>query len=182
MLLYSFDCYLLLPLFFYLMEEEDKHDKPKSYTSFNRRIWIAEKFRIIKYAEESNLHAASSLFDISRKAIQYRIQQKEEIIEETNKMNTITLHHRKAAKTISFEGEILNYVLYNNALGNAVVSKEVIFKLYCMDETFRENLGVHFKKSDIVLWKDFFYLQKKCSHFLKTSRKLFRWNSWISLL
>ena len=28
-----------------------------------------------------------------------------------------------------YEGEILNYVLYNRALGNTVTSNEVIFKI-----------------------------------------------------
>ena len=44
-------------------------------------------------------------------------------------MNTITLHHEKAAKTMSFEGEILNYVLYSRAIGNDVTSNKDIFKL-----------------------------------------------------
>ena len=48
-------------------------------------------------------------------------------------MNTITLHNLKAAKTISCEGEILDYVLYSKALGNTVTSSEVIFKLWSMD-------------------------------------------------
>ena len=50
-------------------------------------------------------------------------------MEVTNKMNTISLHHGKDAKTMSFEGEILDYVIYNRALGNAVTSNEVIIKL-----------------------------------------------------
>ena len=36
----------------YLMEEEDIHDKPKAYRSFNSRSWIADKLKMIKYAEE----------------------------------------------------------------------------------------------------------------------------------
>ena len=45
-------------------------------------------------------------------------------------------HHGKAAKMISYEGEILDYVLYNKDLGNAVTSNDFIFKLWNMDETF----------------------------------------------
>ena len=30
------------------MEEKDKHDQPKAYTSFNTRFWIADKLKIIK--------------------------------------------------------------------------------------------------------------------------------------
>ena len=30
------------------MEEEDKHDKPKAYTYFNTRFWIAEDSTLLK--------------------------------------------------------------------------------------------------------------------------------------
>ena len=43
-------------------EEEYKHDKPKVYTSFNTRFWIADKLKIIKYVEEKSFHAASDLY------------------------------------------------------------------------------------------------------------------------
>ena len=36
-------------------------------------------------------------------------------------MNTMTCLHAKATKTMSFEGEILDYALYNRALGNSVM-------------------------------------------------------------
>ena len=48
-------------------EEEYKHDKPKAYTSFNTRFWIADRLKIIKYAEEKSLHAASNLYWYQRK-------------------------------------------------------------------------------------------------------------------
>ena len=54
---------------------------------------------------------------------------RKKIVEVTNKINTITLHYGKAAKTISYEGEILDYVIYNRALGNTGTSNEVIFNL-----------------------------------------------------
>ena len=60
--------------------------------------------------------------------IRYWIQQKEELMEVTNKMNTIILLHGKAVKTISFESEIFDYVLNNRALGNDVTCNEVIIK------------------------------------------------------
>ena len=50
-------------------------------------------------------------------------------MEVTNKMNTITLHHGKAAKKMSFEGKVLDYVLYSSALGNDLTSNRNIFKL-----------------------------------------------------
>ena len=37
---------------------------------------------------------------------------------------------------MSFEGEILDYVLHNRALGNAVTSNKLIFNRWCIDEIF----------------------------------------------
>ena len=60
-------------------------------------------------------------------------------MEVTNKIDNITLHLEKDAKIPSFKGEILDYVLYSRVLGNDVTSSEVIFKLWYMDETFKEK-------------------------------------------
>ena len=65
---------------------------------------------------------------ISLNAIRYLIQQKEELIEVTNKIITIFFHW-KVAKMMSYEGEIFDYVLYSRALWNAVTNNEVILKL-----------------------------------------------------
>ena len=54
-------------------------------------------------------------------------------------MNTITHHHGKAAKTMTFDREILDYVLYIKALGNDATSSEIIFKQEGINETFREK-------------------------------------------
>ena len=54
-------------------------------------------------------------------------------------MNTITLYHRKTDKMMSFEREILDYVLYNRILGSIITSNEVIFKILIIDKTFREK-------------------------------------------
>ena len=48
-------------------------------------------------------------------------------MEVTNKINNITLHHVKTDNAMSYEGEMVDYVLYSRALGNA--EKKVI-KLY----------------------------------------------------
>ena len=47
------------------MEEEDKHDKSKAYTSFKTKFWIADKLKIIKYAEEKIPHAAPNFLHIT---------------------------------------------------------------------------------------------------------------------
>ena len=93
-------------------------------------------------------------------------------MEVTNKINIIALHHAKATKTMPYEGEIFDYVLYNRALWNAVTSNEVIFKLWRIDETFiKKNLVVHFKNGDIVLWKSIFLLSEEILTFLKNFEK-----------
>ena len=54
-------------------------------------------------------------------------------------MSTTTLHQGKSSKKISYESEILDYVYYNRALGNAITSNEIIFKLWSIDEKYREK-------------------------------------------
>ena len=59
---------------------------------------------------------------------------KKELIEVTNKLNTITLHQGKVDLTIIYENKILDFVLYNRALGNVVTSNQIIYKLWSIDE------------------------------------------------
>ena len=93
-------------------------------------------------------------------------------------MSTINLHQGKSSKTISYESEILDYVYYNRALGNAVTSNEIIFKLWSIDEKYREKSLSSLQKMVISLYeKTFSYFQKKYSYFSKTSRELLRQNS-----
>ena len=148
------------------MEEENTHSKANPCISFNRRFSVDEKLKVIKYAEENNLHAASNLYGISRQAIRYWIWEKEELMKVTNKMSTTTLHQGKSSKTISYENEILDYVYYNKALGNAVTSNEIIFKLWSIYKKYRE-------KSWSSLQKWWYRLMKR--HFLT-----FRRNTHIS--
>ena len=138
--------------------------------------------KIIKYVKENSLHAVFYLYGTSLKEIRYCIKQKEELIEVTNKMNTITLHYGKSVKTTSFEGEILDYAFIDRALENAVTSNEVIFKLYTWMKYLEKILEYISKMEKPFYEKTFSYFQKKYSHFLKTLRKLFRQNSRISLL
>ena len=95
----------------------------------------------------------------------------------TNKMSTITLHQGKSSKTISYESEILNYVYYIRALGNAVTSNELYLNYEVSMRSTEKNLGVHFKNGDIALWKDIFLLSEEILIFLKNFRELFWQNS-----
>ena len=89
------------------MEEEDKHDKPKSYTFFNIRFLINEKFKTIKYAEENNLHAESNIYGIFRKAIRYWLQQNEERMEVTIKLIQSLFIMEKLLKRSHMKGKFL---------------------------------------------------------------------------
>ena len=109
--------------------QEEKIPKQKPHASFNRRLSVAEKLNIIKYAEENSIHASSNLYGVSRTIIRYWMKQKEELMKVINKLNTITLHHGKLALPIAHKNEILDFVLYNRALGNVVTSNEIIYKL-----------------------------------------------------
>ena len=54
-------------------------------------------------------------------------------------MSTVTLHIGKLAKTFPHDEEILNFILYNRAFGNAVTSNEIIYKLRSIDERYQEK-------------------------------------------
>ena len=90
-----------------------------------------------------------------------------------NKMNIITLHHGKAAKMMSFEEEILDYVLYSRALGNDVVSNELIFKLWNMDETFREKSWSTLQKWWYRFMKIHFLTFRRKTHISQNFKEIF---------
>ena len=72
----------------------------------------------------------------------------------THKLNTITLHQGKAVLTMTHENEILNFMLYNRALGNVVTSK----RLYTSFEVSMRNIRkiMEFTSEMMLL----FYAQK----------------------
>ena len=53
------------------------------------------------------------------------MEEKEELMKVTNKLNTITLHQGKVSLKIKHKNEILDFVFYNRALGNVVTSNEL---------------------------------------------------------
>ena len=55
-------------------------------------------------------------------------------------MRTVTLYKGKLAKAVLHEVEIFDFILYNMALGNAVTSNEIIYKLWSKDERYQEKL------------------------------------------
>ena len=75
-------------------------------------------------------------------------------------MNIITLHHENTAKTMLFEEEIIDYILYSRALANAVKSNRNIFKLWSLNETFREKMENTSKMVRSFYEKAFSYFQK----------------------
>ena len=53
-------------------------------------------------------------------------------------MSAVVLHNGKLTKTVPHE-EILDFILYNIALSNAVTSNEIIYRLWSIDERYREK-------------------------------------------
>ena len=103
------------------------------------------------------------------------MKEKEELVKVTNKLNSITLLQAKVVLTITHENEILDFVLYNRALGSVISSNHTIYKLWSIDEKYK-------KKS----WSS---LQKWCYRFMHRNYltleeapiflKNFMWITWI---
>ena len=51
------------------MEEKEKIHKKNSIVSFNRRLFVDEKLKTIKYTEERSVQAASNYYIVSKPAI-----------------------------------------------------------------------------------------------------------------
>ena len=92
-----------------------------STVSFNRRLSVAEKLRIIKYTEKS-IHAAFNYYRVPRPTIKYWIKEKEELIQEIKKMCSATFPKFKLAKTVPHEEELLDFILYNWDLDSASIN------------------------------------------------------------
>ena len=67
-------------------------------------------------------------------------ERKEELMKVTKKLSTITLHQAKVVLTITHENEILDFVLFNRALGNVVTSNQIIYKFWSIDEKYNEKI------------------------------------------
>ena len=51
------------------MDEEEKMPKMYFTVSFDRRLYVAEKLKVIKYTEERGIHAVSNYYEVSRLTI-----------------------------------------------------------------------------------------------------------------
>ena len=54
-------------------------------------------------------------------------------------MTTVSLHKGKWAKNASHREEILDFILYNRDIGNAVTNNEIFYKLWSIDERYLEK-------------------------------------------
>ena len=79
------------------MTEEEKIPMHKPNTAFNRRLSVAEKLKIIKYAEENSIHASSNLYGVSRTIIRYWMEGRRYV----SRLSRI----RKGSQTIQIENE-----------------------------------------------------------------------------
>ena len=65
------------------MEEEEKILKKNSTVSFNRRLSVDEKLKIIIYVEERSVHVVFNYYGVSRPTIRYWIKEKRELMQAT---------------------------------------------------------------------------------------------------
>ena len=65
---------------------------------------------------------------------------------------------------MSFEGEILDYVLFNRAYENFVTNNEIMFKPWSMDEIFREKSWTLLQKWWYCFMKWYFLTFRRNTH------------------
>ena len=54
-------------------------------------------------------------------------------------MSTVTLYKDKLTKAVSHETKFLDFILYNRSLDNAVTRNNYIYKLWSIDDRYREK-------------------------------------------
>ena len=74
------------------MEEEEKIPKKNSTVSFKRRLSVDEKIKVIPYTKEWSIHSVFNYYRVSRPTIRCWIKGKDELMNFTNKMRTVTLY------------------------------------------------------------------------------------------
>ena len=67
------------------MEKKEKIPKKNFLISFERRLSVAEKLKIIKYAEKRIIHVASNYYEVSIPTIKCRIKEMKELIQVAKK-------------------------------------------------------------------------------------------------
>ena len=53
------------------MEKEEEIPKKNYTVSFNRKLSVVEKLKIIKCTEERSIHAASNYYRVSKSTVRY---------------------------------------------------------------------------------------------------------------
>ena len=102
------------------------------------------------------------------------MKEKEALMKVTNKLNIITLHQGKIVLAITHEHEIVDFVLYNRALGNVVTSNQMIQALK-IDQKYNEKSWVHFRNGVIVLCTKIIELLEEAPIFLKNFLRI----TWV---
>ena len=63
------------------MEKEEEIPKKNYTVSFNRKLSVVEKLKIIKCTEERSIHAASNYYRVSKSKVRYKIKEKVELMQ-----------------------------------------------------------------------------------------------------
>ena len=90
------------------MEKKEKIPKKNSSVSYERRLSVAEKLKIIKYTEKRIIHVASNYYEVSIPKIKYRIKEMKELIQVAKKWAQL---HCKNSSTRRRNLLILFYII-----------------------------------------------------------------------
>ena len=97
---------------------------------------IADKFKIVNYANQNSIHMAADKYGVETKSIRNWKKQLPELLKMSDKSIKSTLHER-IAETDQVENEIVDWILINKSLGTSVSSWEIIIKECSLNNTLK---------------------------------------------
>ena len=99
---------------------------------------IAEKIKIVNYANQNSIHMAADKYGVKTKSIKnWRKKQLPELLIMSDKSIKSTLHHGRKGETDEIENKIVDWILINRSLGISVSSWEVIIKASSLNNTLK---------------------------------------------
>ena len=98
---------------------------------------IAEKIKIVNYANQNSIHMAAYKYGVETKSIRNWKKQLPELLKMSDKSIKSTLHHGRKSETDEVENEIDDWILINRSLGISVSSWELIIKACSLINTLK---------------------------------------------
>ena len=76
---------------------------------------IAEKIKIVNYAQQNSIHMAADKYGVERKSIRNWKKQLPELLKMSDKSIKSSLHHGGKAEIDEVENEIVDWILMNRS-------------------------------------------------------------------